>query len=103
GRRTTGDGLHQPARHVTITSSVAAGAPAGTAATFSEFDEGFAATSVPSITIDDQVLLPGGTWQDVGTLLQNPTTLVNGPVFFRSIVTNGIAPLTGVSLSDSSH
>src|SRR5437764_728095 len=58
----------------------------------------------PSISIDDQVMVPGGTWQDVGTLLQNPTTVLSGPVYFRSIVTNtGPTNLANVSLTDTSN
>src|SRR5439155_12529125 len=52
----------------------------------------------------DQVIVPGGTWQDVGTLLQNPTTVLSGPVYFRSIVTNtGPTNLANVSLTDTSN
>src|SRR4051812_22269447 len=82
---------------LTITASVAAGTTGS--ATFSFQEQGF---SLGGIKIDDQVMLPGGIWQDVGTLLENPTTLVGGPVYFRSIITNtGPSALSGVSLTDT--
>ena len=67
---------------------------------FSSLEDGFL---TDGISIDDQVSLDGVTWQDIGsTVFNNPTTLVNGPVYFRSIVTNtGADALTGVSLSDT--
>ena len=44
----------------------------------------------------------GSTWYDqTPGLLQNPTTLAGGPVYYRSIVTNnGNALLSGVTLTD---
>ena len=56
----------------------------------------------PSIGIDKQVSVNGGaTWQDVGSLLNDPTVLAGAAVEERVIVTDtGSIGLTGLSVAD---
>ena len=85
-----------------VTGTLSAG---GSTMTVSASDTADYSAVAPKITIDDQVMLPGGTWQDVGSaVFNNPTTMAGGPVYFRSIVTNaGPTTLTGVTLTDTAH
>ncbi|MDR3661209.1 MAG: hypothetical protein P4L86_12610, partial [Mycobacterium sp.] len=63
---------------------------------------GTTTTTTAAIAIDKQVSVDGSTWVDVGSgVLNDPSALVGGTVYYRAIVTNtGAVTETGITVTD---